>query len=300
MSNGTILAVDDESLTLQMITDLLEDADFKVVTAANGKQAMEILMADPDRFDALVIDRNMPEMGGLEVLIQVRKQARTASIPVILQTVASSPQEMQEGIEAGAFYYITKPYDNTTLLAVVRSAVDEYKQNRQFLSFITADRILLSGIELLETGRFRFSTLTEAKAVVWMISQLTEETAMATACLTELLVNAIEHGNLGIDSAGKKELLQAHNWEEEINRRLSLPQNAQKRVQVEFNVINDEVIVKIQDQGQGFDWLPWLQQEGGIENRVQGRGIIIARTMSSHTLTYEDGGRRAIVRFTRL
>ncbi len=143
MSSGTILAVDDESLTLQMITDLLEDAGFEVVNAVNGKQAVDIVMAEPERFDALVVDRNMPEMGGLDVLKFLREHDATASIPVILQTAASGPEEMREGIEAGAFYYITKPYDDSTLVAVVRSAVQDYKESRQFLNFVTADRVLL-------------------------------------------------------------------------------------------------------------------------------------------------------------
>ena len=300
MSSGTILAVDDESLTLQMITDLLEDAGFEVVNAVNGKQAVDIVMAEPERFDALVVDRNMPEMGGLDVLKFLREHDATASIPVILQTAASSPEETREGIEAGAFYYITKPYDDSTLVAVVRSAVQDYKESRQFLNFVTADRVLLSGIELMEAGRFRFSTLQEAKSVVWIVSQLAEETAMATTCLQELLVNAIEHGNLGIGAKTKEDLVLANRWQEEVDRRLELPENQEKSVLLEFSVAGEEVIISVETEGPGFDWSAALTQDTNLENRVQGRGILIAQSMSAQTLTYEDDGRKAIVRFTRL
>ena len=300
MSSGTILAVDDESLTLQMITDLLEDAGFEVVNAVNGKQAVDIVMAEPERFDALVVDRNMPEMGGLDVLKFLREHDATASIPVILQTAASGPEETREGIEAGAFYYITKPYDDSTLVAVVRSAVQDYKESRQFLNFVTADRVLLSGIELMEAGRFRFSTLQEAKSVVWIVSQLAEETAMATTCLQELLVNAIEHGNLGIGAKTKEDLVLANRWQEEVDRRLELPENQEKSVLLEFSVAGEEVIISVETEGPGFDWSAALTQDTNLENRVQGRGILIAQSMSAQTLTYEDDGRKAIVRFTRL
>ena len=300
MSNGTILAVDDESLTLQMICDLLEDADFEVEKAENGRQAVDILMANPARFDALVVDRMMPEMGGLEVLEFVRSHHDTASIPVILQTAASSPAEMREGIDAGAFYYITKPYDESTLVAIVRSAVQNYQHHREFMNFVTTDRIMLSGIELLESGRFRFASLQEGKSVVWMLSQLTEESAMSTVCLQELVVNAIEHGNLGIGGPAKKELILENRWEEEVDRRMMLPENTGKRVTVEFEVVDETVTVAIQDQGPGFDWAAHLRQEANLENKIQGRGILVASRMSDHSLTYENGGSRAIVSFARL
>ena len=291
---------DDDILTLQIICDLLEDAGFEVCAADNGRQAIDILMATPERFDALVVDRMMPEMGGIEVLKTVRSHDVTSNIPVIFLTAASTPEEMREGIDAGAFYYITKPYDSVTLLAVVRSAISNHKQNQQVMDFVTSDRIMLSCIDLLDSGRFYFSTLPEAKSIVWMLSQFAEDPAEATACLQELLFNAVEHGNLGIEGDLKEKLIHEGKFESEIERRLSLQENAGKRVQVDFKVVDGEIVIEIEDNGDGFDWVSYFKQTPNLENKVQGRGLLIARKMSAYSLVYENGGRRAIVRFNRL
>ena len=300
MTNGTILAVDDEALTLQIIQDMLEDDGFDVVTAENGKQALDLVMKDPEKFDAIVIDRMMPIMDGMAVLKALREDDRTSSIPVILQTAASSPEEMNEGIEAGAFYYITKPYNESTLGAIVQSAVQRHTQNKQFTNSFNHDLALLAGAETLEKGRFRISTLDDAKAVVWMICQHAEENAMATACLQELITNAIEHGNLGIGSATKEELIRKNCWAEEINRRLALPENAHKSVVIEFDATGDELEVSIEDEGQGFDWTPYFSNNLDLQNKAHGRGIVVARQMSAHSISYENDGRRVLVSFPRL
>ena len=296
---ATVLAVDDEELTLRIIKDTLEDAGYDVVTADSGQAALDVLMASPDSFDAMVLDRMMPQMTGMEVLAAVRSNERTGSIPVILQTAASSHQEMREGIEAGAFYYITKPYDENTLVAVVRSAVQSYGQSRAFIRYIANDQTLLAGAGLLEQARFRFTTMEEAKSVVWMIGQNVEECAPFSACLQELIANAIEHGNLGLGGAAKDDLIRHDQWEGEIARRQALPANMGKTVLVTFETIDDDVVVSIEDQGVGFDWQPYFSQDLSLDNRVQGKGIVVARSMSGHTLCYENGGRRAIVRFAR-
>ena len=300
MGKGRVLVVDDERVTLTVICHLLEDSGYEVVAADNGTQALDILTSSAETFDAVVLDRVMPEMGGMEVLSAIRAQDRLANIPVILLTASSSPEDMRQGIDAGAFYYITKPFDEAIFLAVVRSAVHDHQAEGVFMDQMTADMALVSGVSLLDRGRFRFSTPDQAKSVAWVISQLTDETAEATDCLRELFMNAIEHGNLAMGGALKEQLILEHRLDAEIERRLALPECAGKVVVVEFKVEDGSVMVSVADQGDGFAWEPYLTEIPNLENKVQGRGIWVARAMSAHSLVYEDGGRRAIVRFNPL
>ena len=299
MAQCTVLAVDDDLITLDIVKDLLEDDGFEVVTAENGREALAAVMADTGKFDAIVMDRMMPEMGGLEVLTALRQNDKTEDIPVILQTSASSPKEMREGIDAGAYYYVTKPYDEKTLLAIVRSAVQNRARAREFSSIISSDMAIFEGATALEQGRFRISTMDQAKFFIWLVGQHANETAHVSAGLRELIANAIEHGNLGIGGNEKERLLRENAWDQEVERRLALPENAGKSVVATFDATGDDVVVTIEDEGEGFDWEPYINGDVSLENQVRGRGILSSKSMSFDSLAYEGGGRRAVATFAK-
>lgn len=295
MPDATILAVDDDPLMLRMLKDELEDAGFEVIPAENGRKALDILAATPDRFDAIVLDRVMPEMNGMEVLAAIRNNKATSGIPVIFQTVAASQEEMKEGIEAGAFFYIAKPYEPSTLVAIVRAAVQAMAQRVSLTAYdfgLLADRL-----SLLEKGRFVLRTVKDARSVAWMISQQAQDTVEVSIGLEGIITNAIEHGNLGLGGATKEVLIRQNAWEAEIDRRLLLPENMGKTVVVDFEVMEDEVVVRIEDQGNGFDWQAAISDGQNLINKVQGRGILFAMTSAFTSLTYENGGRCAVVSF---
>jgi len=297
MTAGKILVADDDELTLDIISDALRDAGFDVVTAENGHRALEILLADPKVFDALVVDRVMPVMDGMAFLAAVRENDETTNIPVVMQTSESHSQAMHEGIKGGAFYYITKPYDEETLVAIVRSAVQSHNQFRFFTNY---NSVPLEAPETLEMARFRFSTFREAKSVIWMISQHAREPEWVSAGLQELVANAIEHGNLGIGGQMKEILIRQNLWESEVSKRFDLPENAGKTVVVEFDRTGDLAVVAIEDHGAGFAWMPYLTGDPDLCNKVQGRGILTAKSVAFGSVKYEKDGRRVVVDFPRI
>ena len=107
--------------------------------------------------------------------------------------------------------------------------------------------------------------------------------------LQELLVNAVEHGNLEISGAQKRDLLIAGTWREEVERRLADPAYAQRRVIVTFQRGARMIAFTIQDEGEGFDHEAFLKgPPAGAGYR--GRGITLARTLSFSSLTYMGSG----------
>ena len=102
----------------------------------------------------------------------------------------------------------------------------------------------------------------------------------------ELLINAIEHGNLGITYAEKTELVLSGEWFAEVERRLADPIYAEKEAQLTFHAATDAITVNIQDAGHGFDWEQYLELSPERAADVHGRGISAARAMSFDSLEY--------------
>ena len=132
---------------------------------------------------------------------------------MILQTAAAGREQVAEGLKLGAYYYLTKPYHRDALVAVVRAALADAAQRRDLARRIEDSRAVMA---LIERGTFQFRTLEDARVLAAAFAALCEEPDLAGMGLVELLVNAVEHGNLGITFHEKSELLSAGRWEEEV------------------------------------------------------------------------------------
>ncbi|MCK5098774.1 MAG: response regulator [Desulfobacteraceae bacterium] len=71
-STATVLAVDDEAYNLKIISYHLKNENFEVITAGDGQEAWDLLVETPDKFDAVLLDRSMPRMNGMEVLKKIK------------------------------------------------------------------------------------------------------------------------------------------------------------------------------------------------------------------------------------
>ena len=120
---GVILIADDEPFNLEIVSELLEDAGFEPVMIENGGEAWALLDEQPERFDAVLLDRMMPGMDGLELLNRIKADPRLHQLPVILQTARAGKQDVTDGMAAGAFGYLSKPFDKAMLIDVVTRAL---------------------------------------------------------------------------------------------------------------------------------------------------------------------------------
>jgi hypothetical protein len=143
---------------------------------------------------------------------------------------------------------------------------------------------------LMIKGHFRFQTLEEARSVAIFLAQACPCPRIAIVGLTEVFINAIEHGNLGISSEEKTELQQNMQWIPEIQRRLSLPENMNKFVDVEFIRRETELEIKVTDQGQGFDWQQYQTFESADKLSTHGRGLAMAKDLAFTKQEYSGNG----------
>jgi two-component system alkaline phosphatase synthesis response regulator PhoP len=114
-----ILVVDDEEVLVETIAYNLEQSGYQVETAATGVSALEA--AHRESFDLIVLDIMLPGMDGLEVCRQLRREDRTATVPIIMLTAKSEEIDKVVGLEVGADDYVTKPFGRRELLARIRA-----------------------------------------------------------------------------------------------------------------------------------------------------------------------------------
>src|SRR5215470_13184994 len=110
-----VLLVDDEEDIIEVIQDRLEAYGFTVATASTGLEALRKLSLE--RFDGIFLDVKMPEMGGIEALVEVRK--KDTKIPIIIITASSTREAAIEALAKGANDYVLKPFEWEELKAKI-------------------------------------------------------------------------------------------------------------------------------------------------------------------------------------
>jgi two-component system cell cycle response regulator len=116
-----VLIVDDIPTNLRLLEAKLTAEYFSVQSAQSGRVALELADADPP--DIILLDVMMPEMDGFEVCRRLKANPRTAPVPVVMVTALSDTEDRVKGLEAGADDFLTKPVNDLTLFARVRSLV---------------------------------------------------------------------------------------------------------------------------------------------------------------------------------
>lgn len=118
MNTATILVVDDEPQLRRAMRATLTDLGYSVIEARTGEEALEVLRRDPT--DLILLDLNMPGIGGLETCRAIRE---SFDIPIIVLSVRNTERDKVDALDAGADDYVTKPYGIQELLARIRAAM---------------------------------------------------------------------------------------------------------------------------------------------------------------------------------
>jgi CheY-like chemotaxis protein/anti-sigma regulatory factor (Ser/Thr protein kinase) len=296
VSKWRLLVVDDEPLNLEIIAEFLEGPDYGLDMVQNPLRALEKLEAPDSKYDLIVLDRMMPGMNGIELLRRIKTDERFRHVPVIMQTAASSPEQIREGIEAGAYYYLTKPYEPQALLAIVHAALDEVEERSKRISAEAEYESRTAALRLLTRAEFEFSSLDEAQRLADLLASLCPVPATAVIGLAELLVNAVEHGNLGISYADKSRLRLDDGWEAEVARRLESPEYRGRVATVCMERDGSEIRFTIADRGNGFSWQKYLEMDPARAFDPNGRGIALARQISFSSIEYRGCGNVVLAR----
>jgi len=125
MAAKKILVVDDESHIRQLIEQTLIKAKYNVITAEDGKEALDKMVSE--RPDLIILDIMMPYYDGYEVLQTLRRYPSTRNLPVIILTAKNNDEDVFSAWQAGVSSYLMKPFNPTELLTYVKKIFDAKK-----------------------------------------------------------------------------------------------------------------------------------------------------------------------------
>jgi CheY-like chemotaxis protein len=288
-----ILAVDDEAFNLDILQTDLEDNGYEVIRAEDGLLALERLAEHQD-IDIIILDRMMPNMDGMQVIRELKGNPLYRNIPIIMQTAAGQSQQVKEGLQAGVYYYLIKPFEPELLLSIVRNALKETDTRREAAEYATTTTRMHG---LVNYAQFRFRTLKDVRNLAYYIAGCCPRPEVVIYGLNELMINAVEHGNLGITYLEKLELVMENRWQEEVERRLALPENAARWATLTLESTPEIITITIKDEGKGFDWKAYMDFDPlRLSCDPHGKGIAITRVTSFPNLEYRENGSEVVCR----
>ncbi|MFD1178366.1 response regulator transcription factor [Paenibacillus puldeungensis] len=137
MDNATLLLVDDEEEIIKLMQIYLKNEGYRLLTARDGMEALEIVTKEP--IDLMVLDIMMPRMDGLEACIKIRE---TQKFPIIMLSAKGQELDKINGLSVGADDYVTKPFSPLELLARIKS---QLRRIRNYMPK-SQDEIVIDGL----------------------------------------------------------------------------------------------------------------------------------------------------------
>jgi len=289
---ATVLVVDDSAVDRKLAGGCLRACGFDVEYAENGAEALELI--EQHLPDIVLTDLVMPEVDGLELVSQIKKSYR--SLPVILMTAHGNEEIAVTALKTGAANYVPKKNLSRDLEETVLNvlSVAQMEQAEQ-LVFDSLSRVELT----FELGN---DLAALRPLIAYMQSQMRQlhlceesDVIRISSALQEALVNAIEHGNLELDSALRE--LKDNTYSRLGTERRGLDPYKDRKVHVAAVFDRDQATWTIRDEGGGFDpqTLPDPTDPANLQ-RVSGRGLLLIRTFMDEV---SFGGHANEIRMTK-
>ena len=294
--SATLLLVDDDEFFRAMTQEVLEQGGYTVDSAEDGLAGWDALDKSPCRFDLVLLDKHMPRLDGISLLRRIKEDSRFEHLPVLMLSGDGLQGDILEGLAAGAYYYLTKPSTEYVLKRVIKNALDELDQKRELRSLIGQQT---NSLNLIHRAEFCYRSLSEAKDLAVLLANASMDPARTVGGYSELLINAVEHGNLGISYAEKGRLLDEGRWSDEVEARLRHPDYAERLVHVSYEKTAAASLVTITDQGDGFEWSMYIEFSPERVFELHGRGIAMSKALSFDSLEYLGKGNSVVATVLR-
>lgn len=287
---SVLIIEDDRSMRLFLEQQLI-GLGYQVKGAGSAEQALDMLESAPYSVDVILLDRTLPGIDGTEFIHRCRADGAMRSKPIIMLTGSNSTSDVKLGVDAGVFYYLVKPVEVVILQSVVAAAMRRVETNCKLLNQIDACR---GGMQCVQSARFKFRTPEEAHNLTTLLSGAFPSPERVVLGISELMLNAIEHGNLEIGYERKCELVEADDLQNEIERRLAMEPYRDRVADVLVTRKPEGTYMVITDAGPGFDPRAFINLDPTRATRRIGRGIAQARTISFDKLTFNKDGNQVM------
>ncbi len=291
MKKKRAIIVDSSSATRELLCRVARHEGLEPETYADGRAALEALAENHDDVILVITEINMPRLNGLEFMRLAHRDL--ADVPFIVITDRGTKKEVIQALKQGAFDYFEKPFSAKEISSAIRRARQmaeiSHKTSHAYLNLVK--KFLL------------FEISNDIELVQPLVAGLTDEIKLCRRIprshlpgmrmgLHELIVNAIEHGNLELSS----ELKKRHDYLDFLKRRALESPYRERRVTISVHITTETLTCTIRDQGPGFDWRA-LPNPGDPDNlfKPHGRGIIMASNFFDQ-FSFNDSGNEVTVR----
>lgn len=283
-SNTILLVGEDEEISNLLVTEIKE----LVLDKCAINEVMPKLINDPSYYEIIILSISIEKSEKVELIKQIHLCSDLKFLTIIVSTKEFTINIRNEYLKLGARYCLPVPLDKEfTKIVITKSLNDCHK-----LKHIPEDIIMSNNIS---EAIFKIQNLKEAQALSSFLANTCPNPKLALMGLGELLINAIEHGNLHLNYDDKTQVNSEENWIQYIENKLQLTENKEKFVEVIFKRTNTNITIKIIDQGNGFDWEKYQNLD---QNRIfdtHGRGIYMAKNLAFQNLEYQGKGNIVII-----
>ena len=294
-----ILIVDDQQSALGMLETTLATANYRVYTANSGEAAVRV--ANEKQPELIILDTSMPGQDGLEICRRLKSDPETQGIAVMFLSAVTDADIKAKGLGLGAVDYVHKPFDPSELRARIQAhlrlneRLDRLrKQHEERCGKIASEakpsEKEIPGVLDQECVTKEEKTIvfkTDAARVQGIVNQLLvgvnghfdkkSRNDLALG-IHEMVLNAVEHGNLGITSEAKSKALENQTFTQIVEERMETVELAEREVTIQYSFDGSRVRYHIVDEGAGFDWTRFLERDEPEDLLASnGRGILISR-----------------------
>jgi len=288
----TVLVIDDEEGIRQALTAFLRHRGYHVLVAKDGSEGLALFQRE--RPSIVFTDIRMPRMDGMEFLREALKTDPEAHIIVI--SSYGNEEMILRALRLGAANFFKKPLDfqevNEALIALESRLLAE--EGTRFDHSCVREESMTLAIP------------NDLNVVSPVVNHITfslryffdgQTVHGVQGALIEMIVNAIEHGNLGISYEEKTRALDEDKLNEVILTKSREPELAKRRVTIRYRLTHEKVTYDIEDEGDGFD-VSHLPNPGDPENLWlgHGRGILMTRALMDEVTYNEKGNKVTLVK----
>ena len=288
MSKYSVLVVERDPSSQDVLRHFLEQQGYSVWLAFDIQDAIQQLSGVAMSVDALIIDALTTDADRQRLGRYLRSLGNCCGhLPIIMQVAVDDETDFAHTLNQGVAYFLARPFVPEKLLAVLGAAIKDRQMAKDLLHSM---RLAKQVFGLLDAAELSFRTFEEAHALAAMLAHVCPEPERILPGLAHLMVNAIEHGNLGLNFEEKSHLLASDTYYQEIQRRLRHPTYLAKQAQIRFVRYEEGIHFHIIDQGDGFAWQRFFQFSRDRAFHLNGRGIAMARLLSFDRVQYLGNG----------
>lgn len=285
---ASILLAEDSPTQVVLLKSLLQADAHQVQVAGDGQIALEMVAKQPP--DVVVTDMQMPNMNGLELVINLRKLH--PQIPVILITAQGSDELSVQALKEGAAAYLPKSQIDEELL----QSIDHV------LSLLDRDMSYKNLIDCLDYYEFQFNLDNDPKLIAPLVNLMQQMAAGIQYCddvararigmaVEQALRNALYHGNLEIsrDDQRRDEELDVAGEASLVDRRRAEQPYADRMIHFRAKLGHDQLQFTIRDDGAGFDYRSIQPPEENHLDEENGRGLLLIQSFMDE-VRFNDAG----------